>query len=215
MGCEFYTADIDNFYSADDQIYAIVVSNPHDKTDANVLLEHGNTAETYQVTLVPGELHVIEASCISGCFVSPQEIQQQGIGEGKGFRLTSDVPILAYQWNPYGTSTMSTDASLLIPSTSLEGTIYYVAAWGYGGGSDDRSQITVVITEDNTTLTFTPSVDVPNQGGVGPFTAGIESDPIVLNKMDVISIAPTTAGIDLNGTRIDSDKPISVFGGHS
>ncbi len=211
VGCEFYTADLDNYVTSDPQTYAIVVSNPHEDKDAEVVLEHGTAGEIYDVTLAPGELHVIDVTCESGCLLTPQEIETQGIASGAGFRLTSDVPILAYQWNPYGTNFWSTDASLLIPTTSLEG-IYIAAAWGDGYGD---SQITVVITEDNTTLTFTPSVNVPSLGGVGPFTAGVQSVDYTLQEYDVISLSPAVHNDDLTGTAIQANKPVVVFGGHT
>ena len=217
VGCEFYTADVDNWDFCDPETYAIVVSNPHEDQNADVVLEHGNTGNIYGVTLIPGELHVINVTCASGCLLTPQEIHVQGISAGAGFRLTSDVPILAYQWNPYGIELYSTDASLLIPATSLDGT-YIAAAWGTGPGGEWpqlTSQITVVATEDDTTLTFTPSIKVPSLGGVGPITAGVESVDYTLQEYDVISLSPTVLDEDLTGTVIQANKPVVVFGGHS
>ncbi len=216
VGCEFYAADLDNYESCDPETYAIVVSNPHEDKDAEVVLEHGNSGEIYNVTLTPGELHVINVTCATGCLLPPQQIEVQGLSAGVGFRLSSDVPILAYQWNPYGIELFSTDASLLIPTTSLDGT-YIAAAWGEGPGEspESTSKVTVVITEDNTTLTFTPSVNVPSLGGVGPFTAGVQSAEYTLQEYDVISLSPAVHNDDLTGTVIQANKPVVVFGGHS
>jgi hypothetical protein len=217
VGCEFYTADVDNWDSADPATYAIVVSNPHEDQNADVVLEHGNSGEIYGVVLTPGELHVINVTCDSGCLLTPQQIEIQGISTGAGFRLSADVPILAYQWNPYGTELFSTDASLLIPTTSLDGT-YIAAAWDTGPGASWpqlTSQITVVITEDNTEISFTSSVNVPEMGGVGPFTAGVESGSYTLGEYDVISLSPSVLDADLTGTVVQANKPVVVFGGHS
>ncbi len=211
VGCEFYTADLDNYSASDAETYAIVVSNPHEDKDANVVLEHGVAGNIYSVTLTPGELHVIEATCESGCLLTPQQIEVQGIGVGSGFRLSSDVPITAYQWNPYGIELFSTDASLLIPTTTLDGT-YIAAAWGDGAG---ESSLTVVITEDNTTITFTPTTDVPSLGGVGPISSGNTSVGYTLQEYDVISLSPLNHCDDLTGTVIQANKPVAVFGGHT
>lgn len=217
VGCVFFTADLDNWDQCDSKIYAVVVSNPHDDQEAHVILENGTQGQIGGVTLAPGELHVFDVTCDDGCLQPPHQIEVQGIGPAAGFRVSSDVPILGYQWNPYGAQLFSTDASLLIPVTSLDGT-YIVAAWGSGPGSDWpqlTSQVTVVVTEDDTTLTFTPSTTVPQKGGVGPLGAGMESAPFTLNAFDVISISPLLHDADLTGTVVQADKPVVVFGGHS
>ncbi|MFO8074186.1 MAG: IgGFc-binding protein [Polyangia bacterium] len=217
VGCEFYTADVDNWDECDPQTYAIVISNPHEDQDAEVTLEHGSSGEIYGVTLTPGELHVIDVACSSGCLVPPQQIEEQGISALAGFRLTADVPILAYQWNPYGIELYSTDASLLIPKTSLDGT-YIVAAWNTGPGASWtqlRSQVTVVITEDDTHISFIPSVEIAELGGFGPFQAGVETGEYTLNAYDVVSFEPATIDQDVTGTVVMADKPVVVFGGHA
>jgi hypothetical protein len=217
VGCEFFTADLDNWDACDPQTFAIVVSNPHESQDAAVSLEHGILGAIYDVTLAPGELHVIDVACSSGCEVQPQQIERQGLAVGGGFRLTADVPILAYQWNPYGLELYSTDASLLIPKTSLDGT-YIVAAWGTGPGSSWqqlRSQVTVVATEEDTHVSFITSVNVASMGGVGPFTAGVQSGQHTLGAYDVLAFEAGTIDQDVTGTVVMADKPVAVFGGHS
>jgi hypothetical protein len=217
VGCEFFTADLDNYDEDDLEPYSIVVSNPHDDQEVQLTLEHGTSGEIYGVTLEPNELHVIDVACgDSACLIGPQQIEEQGLAAGAGFRLTADFPVLAYQWNPYGTELFSTDASLLIPKSSLDDT-YIVAAWSFGPGSfwpQLRSQVTVVATEDDTHLTFIPSADIEELNGVGPFTAGVETDEIVLDAFDVIAFRPETIDADLTGTAVQADKPVAVFGGH-
>ncbi len=217
VGCEFFTADLDNWDDCDPQTFAIVVSNPHEDQNASVTLEHGVQGAIYGVELTPGQLHVINVACSAGCLVAPQQIERQGIALNGGFRLSANVPILAYQWNPYGHELYSTDASLLIPTTSLDGT-YIVAAWGAGPGSSWqqlRSQVTVVIAEDDTHISFIPSVAVAEMGGVGPFAAGVESTQYTLGAYDVIAFEAGTIDQDVTGTVVLADKPVSVFGGHS
>ncbi len=217
VGCEFYAVDLDNLTEADSETFAIVISNPQESDDASVVLEHGLSGVIHTVTIPPGGLEVIDVACDSGCLVGPQQIEMQGIAPGAGFRFTSDVPILAYQWNPYGVNMDTTDASLLLPVTCLLGT-YIVAAWGEGPGDMWpmlTSQVTVVATEDNTEILFAPSVNVPNLYGVGAIAAGDVSDSYILNAFDVISLTPAMLHQDLTATVIQADKPVAVFGGHS
>ena len=217
VGCEFFVADVDNCGPCDPQPYAVTVSNPQEAQDAVVTLEDGTGTEIYSVTLVPGQLDVINVTCNVGCLAPPCELNIQGSGPGTGFRLAADVPVLAYQWNPYGVGIESTDASLLLPTTSLDGT-YVVAAWGEGPGfvyNQLRSQLTVIATEDETQVTFIPSINVPDIGGVGPHAAGVETEPYELDAFDVISLAAEILDEDLTGTVVQADKPVVVFGGHA
>jgi hypothetical protein len=226
VGCDFFMADLDN-YTNDDEVenpdamtYAVVVSNPQGEESANISLWDGADGVIYTATLEPSQLEVIEVACDSDCLVPPHQIELQGVARGAAFRLTSDVPVLAYQWNPYGVSSSTTDASLLLPTQSL-GAGYIVAAWGIGIGFDypdwsvSVSQLTVVATEDDTHVSFVPSVDVPDYGDAGPYEAGIESAPVKLDAFDVITLNPATVGDDVTGTVVQSDKPVAVFGGHS
>lgn len=223
VGCDFFAVDLDLTIDEGDNpsIFAIVVSNPQLAEVVNIVLFDGTDGEIYSFDLDPGELRVINVACNSGCLVPPHEIAVQGISSGGGFRLTSDVPVLAYQWNPYGEAgTFTTDASLLLPTTSLQ-TLYIGAAWGFGPGIDyvenwtTYSQLTVVSTADETTVSFIPSVDVPEIGGIGPFAAGVASAPVTLNAFDVVSLSPAVRDADLTGTMVQADKPVAVFGGHT
>ncbi len=216
VGCDFFMADLDNHTPSDPSTYAVVVSNPHEDQSANVSVYTGEGASIYNVNLAAGALQVIEVTCSGSCLEQPAQIEEQGIKIGAGFRLTSDVPVLAYQWNPYGWDLYSTDASLLIPVTSLDGT-YIVAAWGYGPWievSGLSSQVTVVATEDDTTIKFIPATDVPSLNGVGPIAAGVESEAYQLDAYDVIAIRAVAVNADLTGTVVQADKPVVVFGGH-
>jgi hypothetical protein len=224
VGCEFWTVDMDNWddssgmtQSADPLDYAVVVSNPHQDQSAAVSLESGDGTVIYSVDLAPLALEVIDVACASGCLVPQAEVNIQGIGEDKGFRLTSDVPVLAYQWNPYGAEIFSTDASLLVPVTSLTGT-YLVASWPTVTPGTDMtilSQVTVVATEDGTQVTFIPKVAVEAYDGIGPLAAGSESAAFSLDAGDVMTIRSDAVGGDLTGTVVQANHTVAVFGGNS
>jgi hypothetical protein len=224
VGCDFYAADMDLYSlgdnpdeSADAQVFAIVVSNPQQAQVVGVTLDDGNGAELTSFDLDPGQLEVIKVSCDDSwddCLVDHCEINIQGIGPGKGFHLTSDYPILAYQWNPWGQQTHCNDASLLLPVTSLSDK-YIVASWSSSSTSDNNSQITMVGTEDDTAVSFIPTAQITNHGGVGPMSVGVESAAITIGAGDVLTIGARTVGEDLTGTVVQADKPIVVFAGNS
>lgn len=224
VGCEFWTVDMDNWddssgfsQSADPLDYAVVVSNPHQDQSASVSLESGDGTVIFSTTLAPLALEVIDVACAAGCLVGPAEVNIQGIGVDKAFRLTSDVPVLAYQWNPYGAEIFSTDASLLVPVTSLTGT-YLAASWPTVTPGTDMtilSQVTVVATEDGTAVTFIPKVAVEAYNGIGPLAAGSESAAFSLDAGDVLTIRSDAVGGDLTGTVVQANKTVAVFGGNS
>ncbi len=222
VGCEFYAVDLDNWDdefspSADPLTFSVVVSNPQEDQDAEVVLEDGHGELLVATTLSPGQLEVIDVACEGGgCLVPAAEVNIQGIGERSAFRLTADVPITVYQWNTYGYEVFSTDASLLLPVTSLSGT-YIAASWETADYllNTKTSQVTVVATVDGTSLTITPAVDVSEYGGIGPLVAGVESAPITLNAADVLTIRAVEGDTDLTGTVIQADQAVAVFGAHS
>jgi hypothetical protein len=228
VGCEFFAVDLDNYdYTngiADLFPFSVVVSNPHLDQQADVSIEEGNEGVIIAFTLAPLELRAVDLTCSMGgdCLLSPHEINDQGIGEGLAFRVTSSVPVLAYQWNNYGAEVHSTDASLLLPVTSLDGT-YIVGAWDDGPSGDAeeagmpiyRSQVTIAATQDDTQLTVTPSFDVDEAGGVGPIGAGQVSETFTLNKHDVLAVSSAGVDNDLTGTVVQADKPVAVFGSHA
>ena len=225
VGCEFYPVDLNNIGSADGAPYAVVVSNPQELdsgSDAHVIIEDmrgvGNTLRTVpgmDVVLAPGDLHIFELTCTSGCPEQSTQIEGSGLAALSAFRITSDVPVLAYQWNPYGEGLATTDASLLIPSTSLAEE-YIGAAWNNGPPSTtEKAQLTVVGLEDGTQVFFTPTVATAAGTGVPAMTAGVESAPVNINRFDAAQIVPAVMDQMLTGTYIRATKPIAVFGGHS
>jgi hypothetical protein len=216
VGCEFFVADLDNYDDDDMTLYAVVVTNPQESVDAQVTLEDGSGVLLGEYTLEPAELRVIDVTCETGCPALPSEVDHQGIGIKTAYRLTSTVPITAYQWNPYGVDAATNDASLLLPLSSLTGT-YIAGCWATGGGTnfyDKVSQVTVIGTEDGTAVTIIPSAPVEDFGGIGPFAVGVESDPLILNAADVLTFATVGLRDDLTGTVVQADKRVVLFGGN-
>jgi hypothetical protein len=151
----------------------------------------------------------------------------QGQDEGPGtnlssraYRIRTDYPVVAYQFNPIIQS-FSNGASLLIPTSGLD-TDYDVIGWPTanpisGGftipGIPDHSFVTIVGTGDAATH-VTVRTGGPTLGGGGIAAAGaggtISAD---LGAFDVLNIESTGIPGDLTGTQVLADGPVAVFSG--
>jgi hypothetical protein len=127
--------------------------------------------------------------------------------------VTSDLPIVAYQFNPYAglmsdeSDICTNDGSLLLATSGLD-KYYYVLSYPANAG---QSSMNIVGTEDGTTVTVTPTGTVEAGGGVGYTLAGTEM-PFTLNASDVVQL--NSFG-DLSGTWVEASAPIAVFGGNT
>ncbi|MCA9686512.1 MAG: IgGFc-binding protein, partial [Myxococcales bacterium] len=127
------------------------------------------------------------------------------------WRVTSDVPIIAYQFNPLIQGAASSDASMLYPVASWD---YYnhVVHWGEGYG---RGYITIVAANDGTVVEVTPVVATAGGNGV---PAGSPNVPfqVMLNEGELAEVAVVTQHEQLTGTKVisDEDHPVAVFSGH-
>lgn len=145
----------------------------------------------------------------------------------RAFRVTSDVPVVAYQFNPL-INDSSNAASLLIPEFSL-GKKYYNIGWGTTNpfaveglspeGVPDYTYVTIVGVEDDTEVTVTPShpIQASPDGKIPAANPG-ESFTVKINKYDVVNVnsrqvMPSHVTGDLTGTKVTADKNVVVFSG--
>ena len=124
----------------------------------------------------------------------------------RGVHLVADSSVIAYvgMYRPY-----SSDAATAIPTSAL-GTEYDVT--GYGDAAQGQSQIIVIGTEDNTTITINKPIATVNNNK-------IDTDyDVVINRGETYqfqaSTSLTATGFDLTGTKVNSDKPIAVYTGN-
>jgi hypothetical protein len=244
VGCEFFAVDLANFGSINGMPFSVIVSNPQASGVANIRIEDmrgdGGALRIVpglEVALEAGQLQVFNVTCNAsgGCPVIDTgmnplaervHIDETGRKDLSAFRVVSDVPIAAYQWNTFGETMDSSDASLLLPVTALAEE-YLGATWWSGHETDtdivppdtngyDRGELTIVAVADGTEVIFTPkvAVDPAADGSIPAMSAGVESAPIAMNAFDVVQISPAEMDADLSGTHIGANQPIAVFGTH-
>lgn len=127
--------------------------------------------------------------------------------ESYGIHVTADHPVSAYAVNYE--SAVSTTFNIF--PTAFLGTNYCVMAFPSATALaqfSSASEFSIVATEDNTTITITPSTNAAING----------SDPYTISNLmqgDSYQMEGGYATNDVTGTWITSDKPIAVFAGAS
>jgi hypothetical protein len=207
VGCMFYAVDLDQNGGLENDQYAVAVSNVQLDDPATVTVER-KTGGNWQVVagpvvVDPLDLHV---------FPLPNNNQQSsGIKADGSWRVSSDVPIIAYQFNPLIQGAASSDASMLYPVTSWD-YINQVVHWGEGYG---RGYITIVASADDTVIEVTPTVTTMAGPGVPAGSPGVPFE-IVLQEGEIAEVMVVAEHAQLTGTKVVSDEnhPIAVFSGH-
>ncbi len=146
IGCKFYGVDMEQYPGYQGLQYAIVVSNVNDTTTAEVVVEEksgGNWAVTAQASVNPQDLEIFS--------LTDHQTTDTSIRVGGAYRVTSSIPVIAYQFNPLDNGSCTSDASLLLPASALD-TVYMATAWGSvpPGDSNDSSLLNVVAEVDGT-----------------------------------------------------------------
>lgn len=224
-GCEFWAVDLPNSWLpaepfsydiAADQQFAVVVANVSVADVATVeVFEGGDTQPLLTVTVDPLDTATLK--------LPERSIDPTQNAKGVAFRITSDVPITAYQFQPLDNlvPVYSNDASALLPAHVLEDdyiavtsdaiglTMYSNTSWEsatYSAGAF----VTAVATEDDT------HVEVYPTAGLAPGSI----DDVVLDRGETFTILSSTENLtgdpygNLSGTRVLADRPIAVFSGN-
>ncbi|MGE5186055.1 MAG: IgGFc-binding protein [Acidobacteriota bacterium] len=197
--------------------FAIIVSNPQAR-DAHVTVTGANGATITQ-TIAAGQVAPILPQ-MGGTI--PDQSVGGTIHAKLAYKITSDMPIVAYQFNPLDNTALdfSNDASLLIPQTAFD-IDYYGLAWPTldrrnpaPGPHPYYGYLTVVAATDNTQISVTPTTAVQASATQQTIAAGATVN-FTLNAFDVLQLEASGAG-DLTGTSITSTNmvPFGLFGGH-
>ncbi len=209
IGCDYWGVDTPNSFGLRN-IFAFVISNVDDRATAHVIVEDRLGQVILEDDVPPLQVATLRMP-------HPRTMHAGGTGiTDFGFRITTDVPINAYQFNPLqrfdndmGVSVASNDASLMIPDTAL-GTEYIGVAFSHW--SNFASFLSIVSTEDDNEVIIRPSAAVAAGGGVPQLAAGQEA-VFTLNRGQVLTLKSLSAGTDLTGTEITSAYNVGVFGG--
>jgi len=128
-----------------------------------------------------------------------------GSGMGKSFHVTTDVPVVAYEMNPYGGGSVAvTGASLLLPVSAWDNN--YMASTASPNTAGNPS-IDIIGSVDNTKVTLLPKVALVGGGGIpsGPANSAVS---FTLNKGQFAQISQNA---DLVGSVIQSTSPVGVM----
>lgn len=211
IGCEFFATDLDLVWPYDNLQYAVAVANVQLDEPATVEAQLFDGASWQTVTgpevLDPLELHT---------FLLPdRHVDGSGLRARGAYRIVSDVPIAAYQFEPLEAGeSYTSDASLLYPTHAWD-TLHYVLAQPRLNVAHE-SYFAVVAATDDTLVEITPSIDTKAGPGVPAGTAGVPFQ-VTLHRGDLLQVAVAPEGGDPTGTRIESneDHPIAVFAGNT
>jgi hypothetical protein len=191
--------------------FAIVVSNPDATRAAMVTLENrdGVTASVMVApqsvqTLIPNDLGFPD-----------QSLDFSGI-ETKAYRMTSDRPIIAYQFNPLNNvGVFTNDGSLLIPSSAFDTTYYALTHKSLQRRplrNDWAGYLTVVANGAQTTVTVTPTATTLQGTGVAALTANVPAT-FTLEPFQTLTLQAVALG-DLTGSKVECVPACGVFAGH-
>jgi hypothetical protein len=235
VGCEYYATAMDQYQS--DLCFAAFVANTwstpaHVKVDfAGTSLPVSKFARIPQGSgpmltyapydpvagLMPGEVVIlflagtlanVQVPCPIPAAMQTEAAQILGAsGKGHSFHITTEVPVVSYEINPYGGGSAAvTGASLLLPTSVWD--TNYVAAMVTPYDIYPPS-MNIIAAQDGTTVTMLPKAAVQGGGALPP---GPANTPYVFT-LDKGEMAQFTQHDDLTGSIIQSDKPIGFMAG--
>jgi hypothetical protein len=218
VGCEYWAVDLDNafvqagagvFYDAYHASFAVAISNVGETLTADIRIESLSEVLA-EGSVEPGQMEV---------FRLPYADIEGTMHGFMGYRVTSTVPIVAYQFNPLDDENVfSNDASLLLPTSSL-GTEYYVMTRRQTF-EVLKSTLTIVATQEGETNV---RIELPDRTDTNPMVtlSGSDIPPMeggevlewTLSQYEVLNIETNHLAADFTGTYVTSDRPLAVFGG--
>jgi hypothetical protein len=248
VGCEYWAVDLDNAnvdqtLNAAAQQYAVVISNPQPDLPARVTIEQDDTAPGTAGQPIVVQETTIQPFSLEPFLLGPREVDGSPPGEfdtGTGtaltraaYRITSSVPVVAYQFNPFqNANVFSNDASLLKPVEALTSSpgsfapAYTVLGWPQtiadtdnpdtnfrpGDPTQLRAFLTIVGTKPNTRVRVDSTASILG-GGPIPATPPQGSVEHVLGPFDVLNLETNDFNADFSGSIVSADQPIVVFSG--
>ena len=241
VGCEYWAVDLDNAVTSQGnaaaQQFAVVVSNNEPDLVSNVTVEEDTAAVGSPQTLRTVATARVGPRSLEVFKLGPKEVDGSAPGTfdtGTGtalsrgaFRVRSDVPIVAYQFNPLdNVSVFSNDASLLLPTAALgdgNGRQYVIAGWpqtiarsenpDQNFDQDLRVFLAIVGTAKDTKVHMKTTARIIPGGPVAQGVAKGGSFDVTLQPFEVLNLETGEFNADFTGSLIDSTAPISVLVG--
>ena len=213
VGCKFFAVDMDAHDQVETSQYAVGVANVQLAAMANVTVEVKENG-AWQVIGGPQAIGPLQLFTFN---LPDRHTDDSALRPGGAYRVTSDVPVVAYQFNPVdGSSSFLSDAAMLYPVAALD-TVNQVTGWKSmqdNTNTFQHSYVTIVATSDGTMVTVNPSVVTAAGAGV---PQGAPGAPFVLplQEGDVLSVAVQSIPDSMTGTKVTSnvDHPVAVFAG--
>lgn len=213
VGCRFFAVDMDSHDLAENQQYAVAVANVQLAGDATVTVEV-KEGGVWQAVAGP---QVITPLGLATFPLPARSTDDSAVRPGGAYRITSDTPVVAYQFNPVdGSSSYLSDASMLYPVPALD-TINDVVGWTSMMDNTSTFQhgyATIIATADGTQVTVTPGPATAGGNGVPAGTPGVPF-MVALDEGDVLSVAVASLANSMTGTKVVSNDghPVAVFSG--
>lgn len=136
-----------------------------------------------------------------------------GTGKASAFRIATDVPVSAYDIFPFGGAhSHFPSAELLFPRATF-GTSYVVLATPKGTSATPGPLFgQVLAVEDGTQIDILPSVNLPAGGGLPAMAKGVKAT-FTLDAGQYAQWELPSSSLDMSGTILASQKPITVVAG--
>lgn len=210
IGCDYYPVSLlqNSGYQSGSHAFRVAVANTGAADAEITVTRQGNVVA--MAVVPPGAVETITLPWVTAISLANSTVN----ASEAAYRLRSDQPVTVYQYNPYH-ATVSNDASLLMPSNTWREEFMHVAwpHWVFGGSTHYRGFMAVVAAHDDTTVTLSGAPGTTNlSAGAGIDANG--SGVANLSAGDVLQVVTNAAGGDTTGVRIESSKPVQVFGGH-
>jgi hypothetical protein len=221
VGCDYFAVDLDNVFipdgkggnfDAQNAQFSVIVSNTKPAPATVTVIATDTTGLQHQskYTVQANGLKILN---LPDPLWKIKPLNQDGTAITKNvYRIKSNQPIVAYQFNPLqDVGVFSNDASLLLPSNGL-GQEYWVMTREQSVDAL-KSYFTVVATSTQKThvkmVLSAPTVAGPN---LPALNAGDVME-VDLAEGEVLNVESNKIGSDMTGTWVKADKPIAVFGG--
>jgi hypothetical protein len=233
VGCDYYATDMDSLMPG--YCYAAFIANTW-TSPAHLTVEYkGQSLNVANFTrlpsgsgptltqgtfdpvqgIPPGQVAIVFLGGTQGsapnCPVTPAAAAPalSGTGISDSFHIKSDVPVVAYQINPYGGGSVAvTAASLLLPTSAWQKE--YVAV-NVSAASAGNPSLNIVAQEDGTEVTFTPNAALTGKGGIPSGAAGT---PVTIN-LNKGQHAQITQATELTGSTVAATKPVGFMAGQT